>query len=160
MEKIGQYVLDDNYPAKTVSLCMADSCQELPPLIRTGGKHFVLFLAIDARNVSPEVIDPVADSLLNQGMAYVCVWGPDCERVHDSIDHAVLKRNPDETDADVVITTWHVEDSLEEAVWFFLYSAWPASAYEPTCSDWVAAVIGNPEWGSRVKAKLTSPEND
>ena len=54
--------------------------------------------------------------MLEQGIAYLCVWGTDCERVHDLFD---LERMPDEPKGRVVMTTWHSKESLSEALWFF-----------------------------------------
>jgi hypothetical protein len=42
--------------------------------------------------------------------------GPDCERVHDIIDEVIVNRNPGETDEDVIMTTWHDDEALNEAL--------------------------------------------
>jgi hypothetical protein len=93
-------------------------------------------------------------------MVYVCAWGPDCEKVHDAIDRVIIQRNPDETAKNVVITTWHGKDPISEAVWFFLNCAWPADDYADTCSDWIAAVIGNHAWETEVRAKLLAEKEE
>jgi hypothetical protein len=82
------------------------------------GKHWVLFLAMDARPMSTNEISDIANWALDQGAVYVCVWGPDCERVHDIIDEVLVDRNPDATDEDVIMTTWHDDEALNEALWF------------------------------------------
>jgi hypothetical protein len=160
VEKIAQYQLDEDFPPNTISFCATDSLINLPALIQPSNAHFVLFLAIDGTKVNTEVIFSVAEKLLDQGMVYACVWGPDCERVHDRIDQPRFWRKPDETDSNVVITTWHAEDPLAEAVWFFLNCTWPAQDYVHTCSDWIAAVIGNPAWEAEVRAKLLAEKEE
>lgn len=160
MERIAQYRLDDDFPSKTISFCAADSLTELPALIHPSKAHFVLFLAIDGREVDTETIYSASEKLLDQGMVYVCVWGPDCESVHDSIDQSRFHRHPEETDGNVVITTWHAEEPISEAVWFFLNCAWPADDYVHTCSDWIAAVIGNPAWEAEVRAKMLEEKEE
>jgi hypothetical protein len=49
-------------------------------------KHTVLLIAADAHNISTETISRIAQKFLAAGLIQVCVWGPDCERVHDIFD--------------------------------------------------------------------------
>jgi len=119
VERIAQYQLDEDFPSKTISFCAADSLTELPTLIHPSNAHFVLFLPIDGREVDAETIYSVSEKLLDQGMVYACVWGPDCESVHDSIDQPIFQRQPGKSGGSVVITTWRAKDPLSEAVWFF-----------------------------------------
>ena len=67
MERIAQYRLDDDFPSKTISFCAADSLTELPALIHPSKAHFVLFLAIDGREVDTETIYSASEKLLDQG---------------------------------------------------------------------------------------------
>lgn len=159
VEKIAQYRLDE-FPPKIVSISIADSLTDLPSLIQLENTNFVLLLAVDGTKVDCSLVYSVAEKLLDQGMVYACVWGPDCEKVHDSIDQARFQRNSDETDGNVVITTWHDKVPISEAVWYFLYCAWPADDYVHTCSDWVAAVIGNPAWEAEVRAKVLAEKEE
>lgn len=160
VERIAQYQLDEDFPPKIVSLSIADSLTDLPALIQPENTNFVLLLAVDGTKVDSALVYSAVKKLLDKGMVYVCVWGPDCERVHDTIDQAIIQQNPDETDTNVVITTWHDKDPISEAVWFFLNCAWPADDYVHTCSDWVAAVIGNPAWEAEVRAKLLAEKEE
>jgi hypothetical protein len=86
--------------------------------------------------------------------------GPECRKVEDIFDVARVQCNPDETDGNVVITTSHSQESIEEAVWFFLNCAWPAEDYVRKCSDWVAAVINNSAWEARVRKKLQAEKEE
>src|SRR5204863_7572025 len=98
------------------------------------GRHFVLFLAWDSSDTPDETILKLARSLIPRGLVYIVAWGPDCERVHDLFDDVDVESNLDSTDtADTVImSTWHTNDSLAEALRFSLHSAYPAEAYEST----------------------------
>ena len=55
----------------------------------------------------------------------MCAWGVDCTLWDDSVDHANLEQfsygdiPPDRS----VITTWHEDEPLEEAIWFAKHSA-------------------------------------
>lgn len=160
MERIARYKFDDDFPEKTVSLCMAETLEELPTLITPSGPHFVLFIAMDATDMRNDSIYAVAERLLDRWAIYVCAWGPECKRVEDVFDEAIVQHNPDEKDRNVVITTAHSQESIEEAVWFFLNCAWPAEDYMHTCSDWVATVIKNPAWEAEVRKKLLAEKEE
>lgn len=126
-----------------------DLAQAVPPGDFTG-KRFVLFLAWDARGLSAETIFTVAQALVRSGLSYIVSWGPDCERVHDIFDDADILEDP----ASVIMSTWHEADSLEEALWFALHSAYPAPPYEATTTSVVAAIIGNDGWAQAVETYL------
>lgn len=122
--------------------------------------HFVCLLAWDARNESAEAISKFADLLINRGLAYLCAWGPDCSRVHDLFD---------ETEVDgwigegivsgrkhVIMTTWHQDESLDEALWFTLICAYPNEYYTDTCGSCIAVSIGNAEWNRHIERQLAN----
>ena len=118
--------------------------------------HFVAFLAMDARRVPDEQIARLADALLGQGAAYVCAWGPDCQRVHDVFDAAIRERFPGEDEA-LVMTTWHADDELDQALWFAMFSACPDDPFVETCGSLLAIVVGNDEWADQVRRRLADP---
>ena len=60
----------------------------------------------------------------------------------------------------VVLTTWHKDETLKEALWFFVNSAFPAEEYEPNCNDWIVALIGDPQWERIVRAEFERPNEN
>ena len=157
MEQLSQdFPYDEELAPKVFFLCTAESLETLPAVVHPQSANFGLFIAMDAATVSTDAIYTAARTLVKRGLASLCVWGPDCERVHDTFDRAIIELNPDETDANVVITTWLASESLAEAVWFFVYCAFPASAYQQTCSNWIASVICNPEWEKPVREAISA----
>jgi hypothetical protein len=48
------------------------------------------------------------------------------------------------------LTTWHPNDRLDEALWFWLHAAWPDSAYEQTCTAWLAVAEEKEGWSKRT----------
>jgi hypothetical protein len=84
-------------------------------------------------------------------MAYFCGWGPDCSRVHDVVDMEVVRRDlPDDAH---VMTTWHDEEDLDDALWFAQF-ALPDDDYIDTCRAVLAIVVDQPEWSARLEADL------
>ncbi len=131
----------------------ADSIDEIPPLIESVSPHFVLLLAMDATSIADDRLRELAHRLIDRGLAYLCAWGPDCERVHDQFD---LERDPNETDGRVVMTTWHDEEPLAETAWEFANCAYPSEEFEVGCTDWVAIAVGNADWGRELRDELVA----
>lgn len=152
MEKIARYIFDDEFPARDVWLCTATSLsnvsEAIGPRVRT---PFVLFVAADATGANDDEVRAQATKLVELGMVYACLWGPACNRVEDLVDAAAVAVNPHETDADVIMTTAHPDETLEDAVWYFMNCAWPASRYERICSDWIAVSVASPQWERELR---------
>lgn len=125
--------------------------------------HFACLLACDARRWSDQIVLAAARYLLDRGLAYFCAWGPDCERVHDLVDDAILRRELDgpnylqgDDDKYPVMTTWHSEETLDDALSYLLVVAQPHEVYEATCKSRLAISIGNDEWGSEIEVRFRS----
>jgi hypothetical protein len=122
-----------------------------PVLLESPQPHFVALLAMDARSVDRDEIGALAKKLIDQGMVYLCAWGPDCKRVHDVFD--VAKAGRVETDDAFVLTDWFEEEDLDDALWDAVFAP-PAEAYIDTCRAVVAIVVDQPGWSERVEAAL------
>jgi hypothetical protein len=122
--------------------------------LHSPSKHFVLFLAADTRDQEGPELVGIAEALIRNGASYVCCWGPGCERFHDCFDEADLYVNDVSSDERIVMTTWHDDESLEEALWFAMTAAWPAQAYEATTNAVVALAVNSPEWSERITKYL------
>lgn len=115
--------------------------------------HFVVFLAMDATEASSEEIANAARKLLSQGMVYVCVWGPDCERVHDTFDRVAVETG--HIDDATLMSSWHSDEDLEDALWSSLFTAVPGDAFIDSCKALVAVVVGKMNWADDIAAALS-----
>src|ERR1700681_2388283 len=120
----------------------------LPESIALPSNHFIAFLAADASGTDAVILQRFARGLLDAGCIYFCAWGTDCERVHNVFDGECLDVDP------VIMTTWHSEDSLDDALWFFVYSAYPDDGYLDTCRSALALTVGHPEWDEHIRKRL------
>jgi hypothetical protein len=141
-------------PHRRFCIGVVPSIEEVPSILHPVSVPCCLFLAIDSTTVSDAVIRSIAKGLLRRGIAYLCVWGPDCERVHDQFD---LERMPDEPKERVVMTTWHSEETLSDALWFFATCAKPDAGFESECTDWVALSVMNDAWARTMRLDLLTP---
>ena len=106
--------------------------------------EYVLLICADTVAIPGPQLAAIADKLLATGAGYVCCWGPDCERLHDCFDEASQYRGT--RGAGVIMTTWHNNESLEEAAWFATHSAYPEEHYEAAFGSVVVAVTGPTDW--------------
>jgi hypothetical protein len=118
--------------------------------------HFGVLLAMDGTTVAAGRVATFANKLMDQGMVFVCAWGPACERVHDIVDVERTRRT--ETDDRFISTTWHGDEDLDDAVWFAVAAEVPSDAYIETCRAVIAIVVDQPEWSQRVEAALADFE--
>ncbi len=118
--------------------------------------HFAVFLAWDATSVATEEISRLATLLHNRGLAYLCAFGPGCERVHDIFDEVEVELEGARPSDSVIMTTWHDDERLEEALWFFVYCSFPDAAYEATCDTGIVVTIGNSQWATQVAEYLSN----
>jgi len=129
------------------SLALPDF-QSLPDSIPLPSRHFIAFLAADSTGIDASVLSEFSHRLLRAGCIYFCVWGADCERVHDIFDGDCLDVKP------LIMTTWHSKESLDDALWFFVYSAFPDDGYWDTSRSGLAISIGSPDWDEHIRTRL------
>ena len=126
-----------------------------PTSFQLPSPHFVLFLALDARTLDAQTMGALAERLLDNGLAYLVAWGPDCGRVHDTVDAHIVHRDVARHIPSVgfVTTTWHSRESLADAFEFFALSA--NTDDEPwECSTWLAVTIGERAWADEFRRLL------
>jgi hypothetical protein len=90
---------------------------ELAERLPIRSRYFQLLLAWDAPDTTPQQLMRFFKPLVERGLVYFCAWGSNCEDVHDAVDKCDIERMPETPDADyIVMTTWHDDESLEEAL--------------------------------------------
>ena len=125
--------------------------------IDVGSKHFTCFLAWDADGASVESVSELVELLLRAGASYFVCWGKDCERVHDIIDETISHPDSGLPSDATIMTTWHSDEPLAEALQFFLVLAKPDERYAHTTRAGLAVVVDSPEWEKVVAAALDDP---
>ncbi len=146
---------DDVTGRELFSLKLASSA-ELPVRIELPSSHFACLLAWDASRVATDSVFSVAERLLRSGASYFVCWGPDSERVEGIIDDITIHPGYDfgVPHDSCIMTTSHGDESLEEALWFFLSSAWPDDHYVESTRAALAISIGSLKWAQEISAAL------
>ncbi len=140
-------------------LTCVPSFEAWPATLEVASPRFVLLVVADAAASPDAAILQAARRALASGACFVCVWGPDCERVHDLFDRVIVDEGLEGAcDGDVIMTTWHASETLEETIRFFLVAAGPAEVHRATCRARVAVVVGPPDdLAARVRRALADP---
>lgn len=142
---------DDLNTIRRLSVVNVPSLEAISSAIPDVSRYFCLFLGINAISLDNSQIRKAAKALLGRGVVYLCAWGNDCERVHDQFD---LEREPRESIERVIMTTWHDDESLSEALWFFANCAEPAEGFLEECKDWVAVCLNDSEIENQMRIDL------
>ena len=116
-----------------------------PANISIPSRRFRMLVAANVDSLTSETMAEFARCALKRGMVYFCAWGKGCERFHDIVDEVMVvaeSSGPEETSEDVVMTTWHKDQSLEEALDFLATCACPTDglmreANTGWCCVWV-----------------------
>ena len=148
IEKLGR-----NSPTGHTLYFLAVSDPGEIPDISLCSPNFCVLLLWDVTNLEPAKLVSVGRKLITAGGTYFCCWGPECETLHDAIDHAAPEFDDDET---VIMTTWHSDEVLEDAIWFFLNSAFPHETFEETTKSMLAICVNNREWASKCRQALAN----
>lgn len=110
-------------------LVPATSLDEWPAYVPWTAPFCTLFVATD-RAVDAR---PLALRALEQGLAAVAAWGPNCGEIEGTFDEVIvdetIRRGRDETVDDVILTTSHAGETLAEALDFFLDVLFPPDAH-------------------------------
>ena len=76
-----------------------------------------------------------AADAIEAGCGYVCTWGEGCEVVHDLFDEASIAADR------FVMSTWHDDEPLADALSFSLTNAFPDENQFPTANTTTSAVV-------------------
>jgi hypothetical protein len=151
--------MDDDSPLPGIEVLSVNSIDEVVSRIPRRHKYFTLLLAWDAPDIPRSDLIRLVRPLVNNCLAYFCAWGEGCEEVHDAVDLADLEREREFGESDYFqMTTWHKNEPLDDAVWFFKHCAIPAE--EHVLADWerFAVSVGNPAWKDRIVDSLSRVE--
>jgi len=127
------------------------STDHLPDVITFAGRFAVILLVWNSSEVSAPTICHFVRKLIGTGGVYFCTWGTGCERLHDLIDEEWVGDGLTPQTDDTLMTTWHDDESLADAIWFAMYNAFPIDTYFDGCRSVVAICIDCPDLAAEVR---------
>lgn len=135
---------------------------EWPASLEVPSKRFRLLVAADVSSANPQAISDFAFSALKRGMVYFCSWGPGCERFHDIVDEVIIGDDLTKEEfsgpstSDVVMTTWHDDETLEETLDFLTTCAVPTDGFAPDSDFRLVISVANQQWAAQAQKFLES----
>lgn len=131
---------------------------DVPRRLQLPSPKFACLLIWDAAGTSPDTIARVVQTLVDSGCSYFSAWGSSCELVHDIFDEVEVGDGLDFDESASAVTTWHEDDSLEEALRFFLRDTNPMDRLRGATKCGLAIVLGDTDgrW-DRVQSALAQP---
>ncbi|PVM92076.1 hypothetical protein DDF62_02675 [Caulobacter radicis] len=95
-----------------------------PPVALPVAAPFKAVLVLEA-SADPAWRARVSTWLVYGGCLYAMTWGTGCEAWHDAIDDAFIAAFPGDLPGDdqLIMTTWHDDESLDEVAWFAAHAA-------------------------------------
>lgn len=113
---------------------------------------FILFIAAKASTNEEERIRRFAANAIEAGCAYVCTWGEGSSYLHDTFDLASMdaKRS--------VMSSWHDDETLPDALWFALCNAWPDEDEFPSAAEAMVLLAVEEPWNDEVRRLVDDQE--
>lgn len=141
--------------AYPVFRCHVSSFNELKKL-EFPTSHFVLLLAANYFPIDQEEMIEVATNLISKGNAYLCAWGGGCTNGDTNWDIAAVESEAEKKYGFFTMTTWHEDESLEEAVWYSLNAAYVDEHIWDTTSV-ILVTIEDEEWKAQIEEICSNP---
>ena len=138
----------------------AQGPSQVPARIVLPGKRFIALVIWDCEAESTDEIKALGESLVASGLSYACCYGKGAGRMEGAVDTAAVDRLLDRSSREHqhISTTSHEDESLDDALWFFLHSAWSPDSHSDKPESMLVLQIGaTDEVASRVKFALTHP---
>jgi len=121
-----------------------NSLEQVPQCLPHARQYFSLLLAWDGPEHLNDGQSDAIKKLVDSGLIYFCAWGKNCESVHDAVDRCDIVRLQKVNH--IIMTTWHNDETLEEAMFFFRYCVCPAEPLQNISYDRFAVSVGCPGW--------------
>jgi hypothetical protein len=141
-----------------ISVLYVEGIEELARRLGPRERYFTLLLAWDAPTEERTKLREIMQPLVDLGLVYFCAWGQGCQAVHDAVDMCDIARENHAAKPELfIMTTWHDDEPLEDAVWFFKELALPDETHGVPSFDRFAVAVGNPEWADNITRALLEP---
>jgi hypothetical protein len=141
-----------------IKVVYVEKIEQLTRRFEPSEKCFTLLLAWDAPTEDQTQLRGIMQPLVDRGLVYFCAWGQGCQAVHDAVDMCDIERENHAAKPELfIMTTWHDDEPLEDAVWFFKELALPDETHGVPSFDRFAVAVGNLEWADTITRALLKP---
>lgn len=120
----------------------------IPPF---AGEIYVAFVLLMESSELLSEFDSLSNKLVNTKCRYVCSWGEQCELFHDLVDESDVMLSLDKkNDAPSIMTTWHNNESIEDALFYFFNCSFDDLRFR----NFAILVVGSGSWSEENLSTL------
>lgn len=151
LDRLGEYL-----DSPLFAYHLHDASEALPEL-SFDTPHFLCLIGGDFTKIPPRDLVRLVSELLNRGACYFLCWGRGCETAHDLIDDMLIGDERFASEETDIMTTWHSDQSIDDALFYLLCAAWPAEGYTDQPSARFSLLINEADAFDSVSAALEAP---
>ena len=119
-------------------------------------RYFTLLLTANYSDVNTIEFAELSKTLIGRGLRYACSWGRESTLGDNGFDLGnILRQEENQSDLHIM-TTWH-DESVADAIWFWLYNAYPDDEFWPECSS-ILVNVSNEACSNEVHKMLSDIE--
>jgi hypothetical protein len=134
-----------------VEVLSVETITDLAEVLPHRHNYFTLLLAWDIPEIEPGRLIERFRPLVDRGLVYFCAWGDQCEMAHDAVDYCVVESELEVgKSGHLTMTTWHDDEPLAEAIWFFRMLAIPTENHVFADFEQYAIAVANPLWAGEM----------
>ena len=122
--------------------------------------YFVCTFFLHETDWSKDELKRSIRRLINDGCVYLLFHGNRCEEAHECADETYYEMGLDTemTDYNVIITTWHDNESEKNVIFETFCATWPAKDYEEKFRSYLVISLGTSEQNKYIRGLLENPE--
>ena len=151
LERLGEY------GEATLFASHLDVAGTTLPVHSIDSPHFLCLLGGDFTKTAASELVQLVTGLIEAGACYFICWGDGCEAVHDLIDDILIGDDRFASEETIIMTTWHSDETIEDALFFLLCAASPAEHYLDQPLAKLALVVDQPGTFETVHSALMEP---
>ncbi|OGR34856.1 MAG: hypothetical protein A2091_05040 [Desulfuromonadales bacterium GWD2_61_12] len=152
-----EFIGIDSVSDRKLYLLDVPSITDIPSNLQVKSQYSLCLIAADTENTPRAELSRLIQKLVTSGCVYFLFWGPGCEALHDLADEELVKLSANNKNLQEVMTTWHENDSMSEALWDSLNAAWPAEPFEDECDSLLVISVGKTQWSGQCRTALNDP---
>lgn len=141
-----------NYNSKKVYLYTAGNLRISSDDFKLLKPYFVCTFFFHDTNWNEDNLAKILNRLIKCGCVYFIFHGNRCEDAHDLADAVIGKlQSSQETDRDVIMTSWHEKELIEDVIFYTFSTALPA---EDSFDSYLIFSFGSSEENTHVRDLL------
>lgn len=141
---------------RNLFLLRCESFADIAPSLETLPEgNFVTLIIADFERTTLDTLTELSKTMIDAGARYFCAWGNSCNTAHFAFDLACCEFDTDSEN--VILTTDHGDESIDDSIWYTLNCAYPADPYDRDWHSIIAICVRDDEAAKSVRHAFSDP---